>query len=167
MDPSYLNCSIESQINYMIKLINRGINLKTKCFLLPFVKVGSWLMIAVDCRNERILLIRSSTCNYFNFNEPVISDFVNKLNTIFFNNNIFISNYTKGTIIGNHSLHQCGAFIVYVAKIMANRVINIDEEQTISNIEEIDQFKLKILELLLSKMIENFDQISTQLKFIK
>ena len=158
MDPSYLNCSIESQINYMIKLINRGINLKTKCFLLPFVKVGSWLMIAVDCRNERILLIRSSTCNYFNFNEPVISDI---------NNNIFISNYTKGTIIGNHSLHQCGAFIVYVAKIMANRVINIDEEQTISNIEEIDQFKLNILELLLSKMIENFDQISTQLKFIK
>ena len=141
----------------MTKLINRGIDLRSKCFLLPFVRVGSWLMIAIDCPNERILLIRSSSNNYFNFNEPVISEIVVRLNTIFFNNNILISNFTKGTIIGNHSLYQCGAFIIYVANIIANRVLR----QTIFNIEDIDQFKLKILALLLSKLIENLDQIST------
>ena len=162
--------SIEVQIKCMTKLVQRGIELPTKCFLFPVVKLGHWLMIAVDCRNEQILLIRSSKCNYFNLNELVIIAMVDRLKDIFNNKSICISQYKKGTIIGDHSLYQCGAFITYIAKIiakakiMANTIINIEEDQTICicNNEDIDLFKLKILELLLSKMIMNLDYIRTR-----
>ena len=140
--------------------------LKTKSFLLPFVKLGSWLMIVIDCRNQQMLLIRSRARNDFNFNEPVIIEMVDRLNAIFNHNDICISNFKKLTIIGDHSVYQCGAFLTYVAMFLANNVINQNFEEghttCINNKEDIDEFKLKILELLLSKMIINLNHIRTR-----
>ena len=119
-------------------------------------------MIAVDCLLGRIILFRQYDVGNHNLslNSQEIVPIVVRLNEIFLINDMPIMHFRNVNIHGNYSIFQCGSFIVYAAKILAQNLI-IEEEEPLSSIEDIDQFKLTILALLLSKMIEHFAQIPT------